>query len=687
DPACKVDPAVKKPACDPKTDPACKVDPAVKKPPCDPKTDPTCKTDSGLGSLDPRKIPKVDLKQAGMGVITGTIWEKGSATRIEDAEVVVHKRIGKKGFGAKVASTYSSKRGTFTVRVYPGNYIIKVLAPGCYNYQTTEKVGLSERITVEYFVRRKIDDPYTTTIVGKKDRKEVTRYTVTLPEIIAIPGTQGDALKAIQNMPGVARSPFGIGLLVVRGAAPGDTKIYFEGHETVQLYHFLGLTSVFNSDLLKKIDFIPGNFSPRYGNSMGGVINVTTRKPKTDGWHGYIDMDIWDAGLLLEGPLPGIFNKGSIAMSYRRSWIDALIRPLKDTLGIGVAPFYQDYQVIVQHPLLQGNLKAVIFGSFDRLVLLDDNYAPYKTNFNKAILLWDRKWGKNELKLSASYGIPVTSFDTPGNQFAFRYEIKRASWRTEYFRKLHPKFRLGVGLDGSYTELTMKLKFAHVVGTQEEEGDADFDGTGNFLWEEKADIFRQALWVEGDWRPMDRLSFFPGLRVDFWNVKSESNYAVDPRFTMKYDLIKKKLALKAGAGLFSQAPEFYQYSKDIGNPDIKHESAIHYSTGLQWQALRSMSIGLTGFYKHLYGLVAPSTRTIQISPTEEKRLNIENTGNGRIYGAEFMLKKNNSLECPPYLGFKKCFGWVSYTLLRSERRDTKDGEWYLFDFDQTHILT
>jgi TonB family protein len=674
-------------SCDPKTDSKCKRHPVVKNPVCDPTIDPKCKVSTakyGLGKLDPKLASKVDLKHAGIAVIKGTIWEKGSATRIEDAEVAVYNRIGKKGVGTKVTSTFSSKRGSFTLKVYPGSYIIKVLAPGCHNYQTTEKLGLSERITVEYFIRRKIDDLYTTTVVGKKDRKEVTRYTVTLPEIIAIPGTQGDALKAIQNMPGVARSPFGLGLLVIRGSAPGDTKIYFEGHETVQLYHFLGLTSVFNSDLLKKIDFIPGNFSPRYGNGMGGVINVTTRKPKTDGYHGYIDMDIWDAGLLLEGPMPGIFNKGSIAISYRRSWIDALIRPFEKYIGI--APYYQDYQVIMQHPLLKGNLKAVIFGSNDRLVLLADDFAPYKTNFNKAILLWSRKWGKNELKMSASYGIPMTSFDTPGNQFAFKYEMKRASWRLEYFRKLHKKFRLGMGLDGQFTDLTMKIKFSSVVGADDNEGDTDVNN-GNFLWEEKAEILRQAAWFEGDWRPTDRLAFFPGLRLDFWNTKSKSNYSVDPRFTMKYDLIKKKLAIKAGLGLFSQTPEFYQYSKDIGNPDIKHENAIHASSGFKWQVIRSMSIGVTGFYKHLYGLVAPSDKTIQLSDTEEQRLNIENTGNGRIYGAEFMLKKNNSLQCPPYIGFKKCFGWVSYTLLRSERRDTKDGEWYLFDFDQTHILT
>jgi hypothetical protein len=35
---------------------------------------------------------------------------------------------------------------------------------------------------------------------------------------------------------------------------------------------------------------------------------------------------------------------------------------------------------------------------------------------------------------------------------------------------------------------------------------------------------------------------------------------------------------------------------------------------------------------------------------------------------------------------KHFFGWISYTLMRSERKDCAACDWRLFDFDQTHIL-
>ena len=55
-----------------------------------------------------------------------------------------------------------------------------------------------------------------------------------------MPGTFGDPLRVVQNLPGVARTPFGLGALVIRGASPNDSGIYVEGHKIPLLYHFLG---------------------------------------------------------------------------------------------------------------------------------------------------------------------------------------------------------------------------------------------------------------------------------------------------------------------------------------------------------------------------------------------------------------------------------------------------------------
>jgi hypothetical protein len=55
-----------------------------------------------------------------------------------------------------------------------------------------------------------------------------------------------------------------------------------------------------------------------------------------------------------------------------------------------------------------------------------------------------------------------------------------------------------------------------------------------------------------------------------------------------------------------------------------------------------------------------------------------NSGEGRAYGAEWLLR---------YKPDTHFYGWVAYTLSRSERRDSPQQPFYAFDFDQTHNLS
>jgi hypothetical protein len=48
---------------------------------------------------------------------------------------------------------------------------------------------------------------------------------------------------------------------------------------------------------------------------------------------------------------------------------------------------------------------------------------------------------------------------------------------------------------------------------------------------------------------------------------------------------------------------------------------------------------------------------------------------GRAYGLEIMLRRETKTGI---------FGWVSYTLSRSERM--RDGQWVPYDFDRTHLV-
>ena len=155
-----------------------------------------------------------------------------------------------------------------------------------------------------------------------RPRKEVSRTVISGAEIDKIPGTFGDPLAVVQNFAGVARRPPFAGLLIIRGSAPEDTRIFVDGAEIPLIYHFGGLRSVMPVGVLDSLEFYPGNFSPMYGRAIGGIIDVQLKKLQPKKIGGYADVSLFDTGVYLEVPLG---NKGGVAVAGRRSYIDVLL--------------------------------------------------------------------------------------------------------------------------------------------------------------------------------------------------------------------------------------------------------------------------------------------------------------------------------------------------------------------------
>src|SRR5262249_15925922 len=154
---------------------------------------------------------------------------------------------------------------------------------------------------------------------------EIWRTTVSREEAWKVPGAQGDSLKVIEDLPGVARtSPIGGGFLVIRGSKPGVSLVYLDGEPIPLLWHFGAISSTFNADLLEAIDYIPGNFSARYGDLTGGLVEVRTRKLREE-LHGYANLNLLEASALIEGAVPGVPGM-TVALAGRRSYIDYIIR-------------------------------------------------------------------------------------------------------------------------------------------------------------------------------------------------------------------------------------------------------------------------------------------------------------------------------------------------------------------------
>jgi hypothetical protein len=148
-------------------------------------------------------------------------------------------------------------------------------------------------------------------------------------------------------------------------------------------------------------------------------------------------------------------------------------------------------------------------------------------------------------------------------------------------------------------------------------------------------------------------------------------YLPNPRLSLAYRATKR-MTLTAGAGIYGQPPQPEDLSPVFGNPRIGLSSAAHVTGGVAWRFTGTLGLEVVGFYKRLYDLVARNALT---SPPVGESL--EQTGIGRCYGGQLLLRQEL---------LKGFFGWVSYSLIRSERKDRSESGWRLLDYDQTHVL-
>ncbi|MBP7285866.1 MAG: energy transducer TonB [Nannocystaceae bacterium] len=576
----------------------------------------------------------------------------------------------------------SDDRGRFAIPPLPRparKLRVVATAPGFERFESIVAVAPGEQVALDAYLVRASDNPYRTVVRSEgESRQEVVRRSITAQEIGNLPGTQGDALKAITNFPGIARAPFGIGLLVIRGGDPSDSAVFLGEHEIPQLFHFGGLTSVFNADIITNIDFLPGNFDARYGDATGGIIDVKTRAGRRDGVHGYVDADLFDAGAMVEGPI----GKGSYIVSARRSYIDAILPAvLPDDAGIGltVAPRYYDYQAIFEYPVGTGKLTARVFGSDDRtkLVTADPNDVSadarnrFETTllFHRVDLAYENHTGGWDILLTPSYRYDLAKAGA-GDVFRFSLGLHTFSGRAEIGRRLGPRARLQLGTQGTAGQFEIDAESVAIPqnGTGDQATRLALDSKNRYA---QPGLYGTLYLDAASW-----LTLVPSVRLTYYGLQFR-RAAVDPRFRFVLRA-GDRVSIRGGVGIYSQIPDVQEWNPTFGNPRLGPERMLHSSAAVRVELPQKWSVEIGGFHKHGWDLAAPSGELVRRRDGAIGPENFSSTGLARVYGGELFVRKDLT---------RRLFGWASYTLSRSERKfDPKEG-FFRFDFDQTHILT
>ncbi len=535
-------------------------------------------------------------------------------------------------------------------------------------------------LAVEVALTRRSYLVYRATATAPPEPGEVSRRSLGVEEIQKIPGVYGDSFKVIQNLPGVARQAAGVP--VVRGSAPQDTAIFVEGVRIQVLYHFGGLYSIINTDLLDGIDFTPGGNPLRYGRAMGGVLAARLALPKSDArWSGTLESNVFHTGVLVGGPLG---ENTHLAIAARRSYIDALLPLALSAFASGAAlpftqlPRYWDYQVKLDHRFTDRTTATVfVFGTDDAVKgTLEQPPAAFpearggltaRSSFHAAIatLRHDRPG----LSFRSTVGATRPLLDSSlGDALKLSGEAIELTLREE-LRIFEGPVQLRTGLDFFYRPFSVDLvgpAFAF-SGERGVSGGNPPSGPSQGLRLEGAEVL-PAAWVDAVFR-FGAAEVVPGVRLDLYRGLGQGE-AVSPRVNGRLRLHPHWL-IKAASGLTSQPAQAPQLVEGIGTPSLLPQQSFESAIGVEWADGEALEVDAQVFGKLQWDLVVPNNAIV---PDPIYR----NSGQGRIVGLELMVR---------HKPVGRFFGWLAYTLQRAERQDRPDGPWRLFGWDQTHILT
>lgn len=573
----------------------------------------------------------------------------------------------------------SDSEGQFEMKgLPPGKYKIRVAGAQHERFDTDEEIREGEVTEATYFIRRRSYTAFETTVRGEREKKEVARKSLTLEEIKKVPGTSGDAVAVIQTLPGTSRIPYGLGFLVVRGTRPDDTKSYLDGIWIPIIFHFGGFpVSVVNADALTGIDFYSGNFSARYGNALGGSVEARTRSPSTDPLHGYADVSVIDAKALVEGKTS---ENGSFIAAARRSYVEGVLKAIDFT---GVSPSYADYYL--RHDWKLSGAKAAVYayGAYDALTAhLQSTFSanPEEREGLTTAIQFHRLQGLYEKTLGPTVTnrtVAALGIDDRGVSFGStihgggRWIALQA--RDDVTWTPSPSFELTLGAEARPGQLTYSVDAPNSLGLTQIPDPIlarELVHDSDTAW-----VIPLAAYAMGQWQVTDKLRLVPGLRADYQPNLHDGR--VDPRLSAFYEF-GPALTVKAGAGLYSSPPGVNagQFLKKFGNPDLKFQDSRQFMFGLSGRIGAKTSWDVQGYYKKLTHLVVQSEAIVS-RDGQLQRQNWSNGGEGYSEGVEVLIRQELTG------GF---FGWVSYTLSKSEWRLFEGFPYTNFPFDQRHNL-
>ena len=610
------------------------------------------------------------------------------------------------------AGAYTNEYGFYSLSLPQGTYSVRVSYIGFTGI--TREIRLNQRLSMDFEMQQEgvqVQEVLISAEAADQHVAQVEMSTVKLNimEVRKMPQLLGevDIIRSMQLLPGVTTVGEGATGFNVRGGNVDQNLILLDESPVYNSSHLLGFFSVFNADAIKDVKLYKGGIPAKYGGRLSSVMDIRQKEGNNRQLALSGGIDLLSSRLTVEAPI--VKEKGSFMVSGRRSYMDIF-------LGLSSDPDIQNNTLYFYDINLKANYSL---GEKDRIYLsgyLGNDVFGFQDAFRfqwgnqTATLRWNHlfsdKLFSNFTAVYSNYeymiGIPESS--DQGDPFSWTSHIINYNLKADFGYFLNPNNTIEFGASA------LLYRF--------QPGDVDFLGERpNFndfsLQHEHA--MEYAAYLSNEQKIGQKLTLRYGLRYSlFQNIGSGTVYryaegqprspasivdtlrygsreliesfgGLEPRLAINYRLDDES-SLKASYNRTRQYIHLISNTTAATPIDVWKPAGPHVAPSTADQvalgyfrniANNPSEASVEVYYKRFQDLVdyKDGARLLFNETIETELL----TGDGRAYGAEFLLRK-----------VKGDFtGWLAYTLSRTERQveGINNGEYYPANYDKLHDLS
>jgi hypothetical protein len=525
-----------------------------------------------------------------------------------------------------------------------------------------------------------------------------------------------DVMTSIKLLPGVGYSGMFGSQPSIRGGSPRDMTAVLDGYYIELPYYWGGGFSIFDPNMVASAQLSHGVFSTRYGHTISGLLEVTSKKAEPD--FAIMELGITTSATNLNASLP-LGSKGGLMLTGRVTYWDTYIwaaqqlsrvidnEQLALVNTISTAPYIRGGQINANYRF---NTDLLLTGT--AFIGTDGVGAHYQDNNSDIRFNWDNlqtffisgltynPQPSMLIKAATGAGLIVADLGVRIDMTRLRANIKMSD--TSIFVQARVDFEWDMGAGFLFATGVHELYNQYITDYSGKAIYGDWNYIDKYVNNRR---FYSSAYVLGEYSsPGNKFGAELGLRMDHLYFKGDgfdiqTMPVLNPRLNLDFNVFKnwwiiESLDLTLGTGLFSSMDSAISLldMNSLGNNTLKPNRSWTSVAGIKVDFFGGWSLSLEGYYKFVYDRAYQYLFEDSNKKPDTGMIIQRFNGDGIIWGFDLMLQKFET---------RYWDGWLTYTYTYAKYHEPEaaagwdranrktlvaDTGWYYPSFHRFHYL-